>query len=799
MWLKLVASREARRTTRPAEARRTMNTDEARRTTKLVHDIPPEVVAEGNTLICYDASKMGPNTAWSKVEAFLYKHNLMWEETPEAEAVSTHSDNRAGLMCSGEDVEEKGRSIIEVGVKVPQGALAMQLCPLQDPMREVHVANNKLMIERAQGKLAEWTGKERLLTLATSHCSQWSKAVHAKCKTDVPLLQDAGGRLSRAKLEEMDPNMKAFLGGWTFKVISWKCELAWPGLAHLSQLAQNTDNKVGKAMGELETAISIMKYNAGGLTWDQAAVAAGATSADDKSIPGILAIAKFFGYDAGAPLVKRLEKFRSSLQLKVKMGGPYLQDVANMKFKGQCLKSFPFVRLGCMAVNLLTHKVEHGVGTCFTKADLTWLVNPTNYVAVDAFESKAMQLDGWLDSMMAEGTLGENDRCDIFFKFLIRNCLHLRQKEKLGYEKRVFDNSAEIRSAAASDIFKVAGSVGQCTWQPMGRVAGGEQPSTEAVPRHVALVAADLNSEAKALAAKGFAVGKQVLENGSTPMAGMYTIKAISDEKEKEKGKGPSATDEEKGQAATDEEKGQAKRSRVVLEKETFGGLQRPLSVELTASEVANKFKVIPDGAKFPTAMCTSAATRHVRSRSQFVHDWARCRAWKTISAAAIDRCIDDGACFIYMSNPRKLFTKRAFTPNELQIVPSTTYDGIRLDEKMKYVNSVCACCVYLDDDAEAVDVHFVLGAPPTSFVNEPMQWDERVTFEPFWWMASTSDEKLATVTKKMVWKDGVVFPTFVNEKAISEHAEIIYYVPKKGVPKVSSKSLLWGDASWPT
>ena len=54
-----------------------MNTDEARRTTKLVHDIPPEVVAEGNTLICYDASKMGPNTAWSKVEAFLYKHNLM--------------------------------------------------------------------------------------------------------------------------------------------------------------------------------------------------------------------------------------------------------------------------------------------------------------------------------------------------------------------------------------------------------------------------------------------------------------------------------------------------------------------------------------------------------------------------------------------------------------------------------------------------------------------------------------------------------------------------------------------------
>eukprot|EP00959_Pyramimonas_sp_CCMP1952_P353678 7410042-Pyramimonas_sp.AAC.1 len=438
------------------------------------------------------------------------------------------------------------------------------------------------------------------------------------------------------------------------------------------------------------------------------------------------------------------------------MGGPYLVDIANMAFKGQSLKKLPFVRLGCMAVNLLTHKVEHDIGMCFQKSDLTWIQNPTNYAAVDAFESSAMQLDEWLESMVVEGQLGENDRCNIMFKFLIRNCLHLRQKEKLGYEKKVFNNSAEIRSAAASDIQKITGGVGHCKWQPMAVTTGGECHQPKAGAQRTPAAAADLNSEAKVLENKGFTVGKQVLECGATPLSGLYAIAKISDGK-------------------------------VVLEKETFGGLQRAFSVELTAIEFAQKFKAVADAAKLPIAMSTSASTRHVRSRSHFVHDWARCRAWRTISSVAIGSCIDDGACFIYMCNPKKLFTKRAFEPKQLQIVPSTTLDGIRLDEKMKCVNSMASITVYLDDDGEAVDLHFVLAAPPTSSVNEPTKWDEKVTFEPYWWMASTSDEKLATVTKQMVCKDGVVFPTFVNNEALGANAEIMYFTPKKeSAPKTS-------------
>ena len=139
------------------------------------------------------------------------------------------------------------------------------------------------------------------------------------------------------------------------------------------------------------------------------------------------------------------------------------------------------------------------------------------------------------------------------------------------------------------------------------------------------------------------------------------------------------------------------------------------------------------------------------------------------------------------MSSPKKLYTKRAFRTNELKIVPSTGLDNIKLDVKVQFTNLPTSICVYLDDDAEAIDLHFVLSGPPTSNVNDPTKWEEKIAFEPFWWMATTNDERLATVSKQIVWKDGVAFSTFVNHKELSENDEILYYIPKKETaPNVS-------------
>ncbi|CAK0894290.1 unnamed protein product [Prorocentrum cordatum] len=720
-----------------------MGAKTARLRSKLDRGIPADVVAQGKKLMDYDPTKVAPNTAWSRVAAFLEDQGFMREECPEADALAVHADNRGGPMCSGEDVEGKGLKIIEAGAKTPMGALAMQLCPLDDPMRDVHVHNNQQMIARAGGKLAEWTGKERLLTLATSQCSQFSKAVHARCRTSIEKLQDSSGKLAKSKLEEMDPQMSNFLKGWPFKVISWKCELAWPGLAHLSQLAQNSDNAVGKAMGELEAAIAMTKYSAGGLQWDQAAEAAKATSAEEAPIQGILAIAKFYGHDAGMPLAIRLEKFRSSLQLKVKMGGAYLTDVAGMAFKGHGLKQFPFVRLGCMAANLLAHKVEYGVGVCFQKSDIAWFQSPTNHEAVSVLETSAMKLDERLGDMVFQGSMSENNRCDIFFKFLIRNWLHLREKEKLGYEGRQFDSCEEIRRMAASEIQKLDGSPNPCKWTPLEEGAATSAPATLAITSFVES-AADLNCEAKALQAKGYAVGKQVMELGSPPTQGLRVIHKITD-------------------------------GTVVLRKETFGGLQRGFDADATATDLVKKFK------KLPMLMDASAALRHVRSRTQFVHDWARVRAWKVISLSAIGACVDGGDGFLFMVNPRKLFTKRAVKAKEMQLLPSTHPECVKIDEKLKFKNSLTACTVHLDDDGEAIDVSIVLTAPPTTTTTEPATWGEKIAFEPFWWVDTTSDEKLATVVKEVIYKDGVAFTRLVNPKALQANTEAVLFAPKKG------------------
>eukprot|EP00959_Pyramimonas_sp_CCMP1952_P217999 4559229-Pyramimonas_sp.AAC.1 len=84
------------------------------------------------------------------------------------------------------------------------------------------------------------------------------------------------------------------------------------------------------------------------------------------------------------------------------------------------------------------------------------------------------------------------------------------------------------------------------------------------------------------------------------------------------------------------------------------------------------------------------------------------------------------------MVNPRKLFTKRAVKAKEMQLLPSTHLEYVKIDEKLKFKNSLTARTVHLDDDGEAIDASVVLAAPPTTTTTEPATWGEKIAFEPF-------------------------------------------------------------------
>ena len=66
-------------------------------------------------------------------------------------------------------------------------------------------------------------------------------------------------------------------------------------LADLAQRAQNADNAVGKAMGEIETAATIMLKVSGGVMFEAAGKLCQKTAADPATVPAIVNLCKYFG------------------------------------------------------------------------------------------------------------------------------------------------------------------------------------------------------------------------------------------------------------------------------------------------------------------------------------------------------------------------------------------------------------------------------------------------------------------------------------------------------------------------
>ena len=75
---------------------------------KLAHGFAPEVVAEGQAILNYDAKKMGPNTALSLFQAMLQRLKVPYTVKLRPTQMLVHPGNRGGLMVSGHEVHKKG-------------------------------------------------------------------------------------------------------------------------------------------------------------------------------------------------------------------------------------------------------------------------------------------------------------------------------------------------------------------------------------------------------------------------------------------------------------------------------------------------------------------------------------------------------------------------------------------------------------------------------------------------------------------------------------------------------------------
>ena len=165
--------------------------------TRLRHGFSKEVVAKGREILAFDVKTKGSNTAFHEFMDFVRGLGVTYKVVIHPRLLLVHPDNRNGLMMNARDVHKKAATMLKAGMQTPEGTLAVELCPVDgDPLRQRHIDANKSLVERSEPYLAPVNGSERYSTMATGHCGQFGKAVHAARPTPEAILQDDSGCLS---------------------------------------------------------------------------------------------------------------------------------------------------------------------------------------------------------------------------------------------------------------------------------------------------------------------------------------------------------------------------------------------------------------------------------------------------------------------------------------------------------------------------------------------------------------------------------------------------------------------------
>ena len=171
------------------------------------HGYSAELVAKGNAILNYDPSATGPKTVLQDMIALLWAEKKCYLVTPSPREVMVHPDNRGRLMLHPIDCHTKGARIMDIGVGTPNGGVAFELCPMSGPLRDNAIAKNEQLVSKSNQLLSELTGAERFLSLATTHCWKFARAVLTGQPTPIQSLQDEHGKLNAALLCSRDTKM----------------------------------------------------------------------------------------------------------------------------------------------------------------------------------------------------------------------------------------------------------------------------------------------------------------------------------------------------------------------------------------------------------------------------------------------------------------------------------------------------------------------------------------------------------------------------------------------------------------
>ena len=245
--------------------------------------------------------------------------------------------------------------------------------------------------------------------------------------------------------------------GWNWVVLSHALEDAIPMLCNFLQMAQNSNNSIGKAINELETACLMATYFKAGLKLNDAITKA--RQGDIKCRDSLPAIALYVQRFAGGPqfpLIHFLSTFSRSINSTLLLGKEFMSYLAHLDFKHPT-NLFPMIRLAAWACQLTTTRHEDGFARLLTRSDLDRLKSKD--LEEQVVEAEAMLADAWktANSWLSSQASETRDNAEAhafksFGRMAVRAMLFLLNKQKFSRETKQWEGLPEIVQSFTEDL-----------------------------------------------------------------------------------------------------------------------------------------------------------------------------------------------------------------------------------------------------------------------------------------------------------------------------------------------------------
>ena len=169
------------------------------------------------------------NLKWAKLKEVLLQKGLAWVATLPPSQILVHPSNRGGIMLNSWDVHSKGATILQLGASLSKIQESVAIEMSHNPAKQQdQVAANTRLVASSHGTLAAPNGKERYLSVSSSHLTAFCRAVTAGCQTQEPTLaQTNQGVLGMDTLSTVsssaavsNPFVEMCSPGWPWIVVS---------------------------------------------------------------------------------------------------------------------------------------------------------------------------------------------------------------------------------------------------------------------------------------------------------------------------------------------------------------------------------------------------------------------------------------------------------------------------------------------------------------------------------------------------------------------------------------------------